>query len=88
MRDIFYLKNIYNSYIKTIIKLKVYIHLFIFICKCKKRSKTGIVPLYIPCAIFTLNRVKDIKGLYQNGFILHLVRVNQDFHIKTNVYIL
>ena len=37
MRDFFYLKNIYNSYIKTIIKLKVYIYLFIVICKCKKK---------------------------------------------------
>ena len=71
--------------------LKVYIYLFIFICKCKNRSKirsSGIVPIHIQCGIFNLNRVKDTQRLYQNGLILHLVRENQDFHIKINVYAL
>ena len=71
--------------------LKVYIYLFIFICKCKNRSKIwslGTVPLYIQCGIFNLNCVKDTQRLYQNGLILHLVRENQDFDIKINMYIL
>ena len=37
---------------------------------------------------FNLNRVKDTQRLYRNGLILHLVRENQDFHIKINVYVL
>ena len=28
MRDFFYLKNVYNSYIRTILILKLYIYLF------------------------------------------------------------
>ena len=38
--------------------------------------------------LVNLNCVKDTQRLYQNGLILHLVRENQDFNIKINMYIL
>ena len=43
---------------------------------------------YIHSGILNINSVKDTQRLYQNGLILLLVRKNQDFHIKINVFIL
>ena len=77
--------------------LKVYIYLFIFICKCKidlRYDHLGSyhylynVEFFFFFFLFFLNCVEDTQRLYQNGLNLHLVRENQDFDLKINMYIL